>query len=146
MPLKKELLELALTLILPLLALLPLVSPARSIQRWVGYVLLTAATAVLSIGFLMSRLLAQCLTNTPTCSNSQVVTLYLAGLTSRYSDCSVCMDITPSTLQRLALLLNGSHIQVAVVATALCLLMSLLTLLRFALWTRRNALLRNEQR
>ena len=33
--------------------------------------------------------------------------------------------------------------QVAVVATALCLVMSLLTLLRFALWTRRNALLRN---
>jgi len=119
------------------LAALPFARPPRAIGAWVGYVLLTATMSVASIGFLLMRSVASCVSLVEPCPQGTVETLILPGLLSRYPTCTACMPASPDWAGRLSLWLNGVQVQIATFAAVGCTLASLAMLVKFARWSRR---------
>jgi hypothetical protein len=119
------------------LAALPFVRPPRAIGEWVGYVLLTAAMSVASIGFLLMRLVAQCVSRIEPCPDGSVETVLLPGLLATYPNCVACLPQDLDTASHASLWLNGFQVQLATFAAGACTLASLTMLVKFARWAKR---------
>ncbi len=142
MSLASELLE-SLIALLPLALLAPLLFvPPKTIASWVASVLLTAVSSVLSLGLLMMRLVAQCVTNDSPCAGEALadprVIAAVPGILERYPSCSRCVSGDPSSGERLALLINQWLNPLAMVAAGLCTAASVVVLARFAAWVRKQ--------
>ena len=136
MNLSGEIGELIISLLPPLLSLVPLVRPPRVIGAWVGYVLLTATLSVVSIGLLLMRLVAECVPLLEPCTQGMTSHPVLPGVLSRYPSCIECLPAEIPESTRWALTLNSIHIDVGVCAAVFSTLMSLLMLVRFSRWVR----------
>lgn len=137
MAITNELPECLVTMLPLLLAVVPLVWPPQGIGPWVGCVLLTAAMSVLSIGFLLMRLVAPCVSRVESCPEGSVETLMLPGLLAKYPSCTACLPRDLDAAGQAALWLNGFQPQLATFAAVGCTLASLLMLVKFARWTKR---------
>jgi|LakMenEpi03Aug12_release.lakeMendotaPanAssembly.Ray.scaffolds.fasta_scaffold05602_10 hypothetical protein len=139
MKLAPEILGLLVTALPAFLSLLPLLRPPSKIGSWVGSVLLTAAMSILSMGFLMMRLTARCVsreTPCPTGSNPQVLS---ANIFEQFPECGSCVPAEGLPLAaKAALAVNGSQESFAIASAAICTLVSVAVLARFAAWVRRQ--------
>ena len=137
MTLAHELCEALASLAPVALSFLPFIRPPRLVGSWVGYVVLTAAMSVLSMGFLMMRLTGQCVPVEETCSERLVP--LMPGILESLPPCSVCLPKTASWSERAAVELNGLQEAIGLGAALVCTLISLAILVRFAAWVRRQA-------
>jgi hypothetical protein len=139
MKLAPEIFGLLVTALPAFLSLLPLLRPPSKIGSWVGSVLLTAAMSILSMGFLMMRLTARCVsreTPCPTGSNPQVLS---ANIFEQFPECGSCVPAEGLPLAaKAALAVNGSQESFAIASAAICTLVSVAVLARFAAWVRRQ--------
>ena len=139
MKLAPEIFGLLVTALPAFLSLLPLLRPPSKIGSWVGSVLLTAAMSILSMGFLMMRLTARSVsreTPCPTGSNPQVLS---ANIFEQFPECGSCVPAEGLPLAaKAALAVNGSQESFAIASAAICTLVSVAVLARFAAWVRRQ--------
>jgi len=139
MKLGPEVFGLLITAMPVILSLVPLLRPPSKIGSWVGSVLLTAAMSILSMGFLMMRLTARCVSRETPCpsgSNPQVLS---ANILERFPECSSCVPSEGlQTAAKAALALNGAQESFAIASAAVCTLVSVAVLARFAAWVKRQ--------
>jgi hypothetical protein len=95
--------------------------------------------SILSMGFLMMRLTARCVsreTPCPTGSNPQVLS---ANIFEQFPECGSCVPAEGLPLAaKAALAVNGSQESFAIASAAICTLVSVAVLARFAAWVRRQ--------
>jgi len=145
MSLSIEILEVLISVLPILLAVIPFVRPPRVIGAWVGYVLLTATMSVLSMGFLLMRLVAVCAPPLEPCpfdkNNPEAVitTPVEAGLLQTAPPCSICVSDATSVTTELAIILNGLQEIFAIGSAIVCTLISLSILVRFAVWVKKQS-------
>lgn len=102
-----------------------------SIGRWFISVLGTATLAVVSIGLLLMRLTASCLPQEVTCPSPSLLAPRVPGI---FKACQICT--TPST-HRISELINERSVDIQALATALCVAISVVTIVRFMVWARK---------
>ncbi len=144
MSFKKELLELLLALSPLLVALIVSRSQPTIISRWVGAVLIAATLAVVATGFSMMRFVAKCVDKAPLCELDHVSIPWQAGLIQPVTSlsCFRCVPRTADAITSMTVTMNEWTPRISVVAAAICVLISGLTLVRFARWSKINWRLR----
>lgn len=139
MNLGTEILNLLTTIAPPALALLPLIRPPSKIGAWVGSVLLTASMSVLSMGFLMMRLTARCVSRETPCPEGSLLSDVSPNIFASFPECSACVPVEGlSDSAAAAFWINGVQRPCAVAGAAVCTLISLAVLSRFAGWVKRQ--------
>ena len=139
MKLAPEIVGVLITTLPVILSLLALLRPPSKIGSWVASVLLTAAMSILSMGFLMMRLTARCISRETPCPNGSNPQVLSANIFERFPECSSCVPTEGlTTAAKAALALNGAQESFAIASAAVCTLVSVAVLARFAAWVKRQ--------
>lgn len=130
----RELFEMFVALILLAPAFYIVRRPARFIKGWVVQVIASCLLAILGLGFTLMRLTARCSIGAPPCTEGLTEVPRTPGI---IDSCEICASSSPAPISEF---LNGWALEAQGVTAAICLLVSLLTVLRFAIWTRKNVI------
>lgn len=140
MQLSTELVGLLISIIPIFFSILLLLRRPAKIGQWVGSVLLTACMSVLSMGFLMMRLTASCVSRETPCPPGSAQQPLSINIFQRFPECSACIPGEGlSSTAGFAVWLNSIQESCAVAAAAICTLASVAVLARFAGWVRRQS-------
>ena len=134
-----QLLELSATLTPLVLACVPLTRPPSKIGAWVVSVLLTASMSILSMGLLMMRLTARCVSREVPCPDGLQPKPISPDIFARFPECSACLPAEgESGSATIAMAINGAQMPLATAGAVICTLISLAVLARFAAWVKRQ--------
>jgi hypothetical protein len=127
-----EFLEILAAVTPALVALVLSLRRATHPSSWFVVLLGSAFLAVLSVGLLLSRLVAQCGEIVTACSDGLVAKPRIAGVFAR---CYSCHSADESLW--LATLLNGWSIPIQAASAIVCVIASVIATVRFVIWTKR---------
>jgi hypothetical protein len=105
---------------------------ARRPGSWFLILVGSAFLAVLSVGLLLSRLVTQCAGQAPTCDAGLVAKPIISGI---FAQCYSCYMAKESS--QVAAFLSNWAIAIQAASALACVLASIVTTVRFAVWTKR---------
>lgn len=132
MKLSQELFEMFMAIVPILPALYITAKPAKTLPGWVGQVIATCFVALLGTGLTLMRLTANCSSTPVECAPGLIISNRIPGM---IDSCGVCAKGSPGAL---ASAFNEWALTAQATTGAICLIVSILTMIRFIIWARRH--------
>jgi hypothetical protein len=131
------------SLLIEILELLSAIIPAMvavglafrgAAQAWAWFVIVlgSAFLAVLSVGVLLSRLIARCGDPLPACAEGLVAQSRLSGV---FAHCYSC--VSPDHAFQISAIINSWLIPIQACSAAICVIASAIATIRFVVWAKR---------
>jgi hypothetical protein len=137
MPLARELFEVFVAIIPPLIAVALLTIRSRRSGVWFIKVVGTSAVSILALGLLLMRLTNECASEVVPCAPPTIPFERVPGI---FRSCSICISEGSSAMLQI---LNKWTLDIQAVSTAICVLVSSFTIMNFMIWAKRT--LRNHR-